>query len=46
MRTLPTLADGRMVSRLTAPIKAIQADMVSERLRNVIDGEAELLTGF
>ncbi|WP_298117501.1 hypothetical protein [Flavobacterium sp.] len=41
-------ADGRMVSRLTqAMIKVIQADLVSERgLRNVIDGEAELLFGF
>ena len=41
-------ADGRMVSRLTQQmVKVIQADLVSERgLRNVIDGEAELLTGF
>ena len=41
-------ADGRMVSRLTqAMVKVIQADTVSERgLRNVIDGEAELLLGF
>ncbi|MBG6062309.1 hypothetical protein IWX83_002107 [Flavobacterium sp. CG_9.1] len=41
-------ADGRMVSRLTqAMIKVIQADTVSVRgLRNVIDGEAELLVGF
>jgi hypothetical protein len=41
-------ADGRMVSRLTqAMVKVIQADMISVRgLRNVIDGEAELLTGF
>ena len=41
-------ADGRMVSRLTqAMVKVIQADLVSDRgLRNVIDGEAELLTGF
>ncbi len=41
-------ADGRMVSRLTQQmVKVIQADMVSERgLRNVIDGEAELLIGF
>jgi len=41
-------ADGRMVSRLTqSMIKVIQADLVSERgLRNVIDGEAELLPGF
>ncbi|WP_291123384.1 hypothetical protein [Flavobacterium sp. UBA6046] len=41
-------ADGRMVSRLTqAMVKVIQTDMVSLRgLRNVIDGEAELLSGF
>ncbi|NNT71620.1 hypothetical protein HKT18_05245 [Flavobacterium sp. IMCC34852] len=41
-------ADGRMVSRLTqAMVKVIQADTVSDRgLRNVIDGEAELLFGF
>ncbi|MFC6095698.1 hypothetical protein ACFPVY_03485 [Flavobacterium qiangtangense] len=41
-------SDSRMVSRLTkAMIKVIQADLVSIRvLRNVIDGEAELLTGF
>ena len=41
-------ADGRMVSRLTQRmVKVIQADMVSIRgLRNVIDGEAELLQGF
>jgi hypothetical protein len=41
-------ADGRMVSRLTqAMVKVIQADMVSERgLRNVIDGEVDLLVGF
>ncbi|MCX6195047.1 MAG: hypothetical protein NTY55_00110 [Flavobacteriia bacterium] len=41
-------ADSRMVSRLTqAMVKVIQADMISERgLRNVIDGEAELLVGF
>ncbi|EIA07090.1 hypothetical protein [Flavobacterium frigoris] len=41
-------ADSRMVSRLTqAMIKVIQADLVNERgLRNVIDGEAELLVGF
>ena len=41
-------ADGRMVSRLTQRMmKVIQADAISERgLRNVIDGEAELLTGF
>lgn len=41
-------ADGRMVSRLTqSMIKVIQADQTNERgLRNVIDGEAELLQGF
>jgi len=41
-------ADGRVVSRLTqAMVKVIQADTISERgLRNVIDGEAELLAGF
>ena len=41
-------ADGRMVSRLTQRIvKVIQADLISVRgLRNVIDGEAELLFGF
>ena len=41
-------ADGRMVSRLTKEmVKVIQADLVSIRgLRNVIDGEAELLLGF
>ena len=41
-------ADGRMVSRLTqAMTKVIQADATNRRgLRNVIDGEAELLTGF
>ena len=41
-------ADSRMVSRLTQRmVKVIQADAVNERgLRNVIDGEAELLAGF
>ncbi|WP_372757462.1 hypothetical protein [Mariniflexile sp.] len=41
-------ADSRMVSRLTqAMVKVIQADTTSVRgLRNVIDGEAELLFGF
>tara|TARA_R110000868_G_scaffold4428_8_gene27879 strand:+ start:1369 stop:2157 length:789 start_codon:yes stop_codon:yes gene_type:complete len=41
-------ADSRMVSRLTqSMIKVIQADLVNERgLRNVIDGEADLLVGF
>ncbi|MCG2611840.1 hypothetical protein LZZ90_10020 [Flavobacterium sp. SM15] len=41
-------ADSRMVSRLTqSMMKVIQADLTSPRgLRNVIDGEAELLAGF
>jgi hypothetical protein len=41
-------ADSRMVSRLTQQmVKVIQADITSDRgLRNVIDGEAELLLGF
>lgn len=41
-------ADGRLTSRLLkAMVKVIQADTTSERgLRNVIDGEAELLSGF
>ena len=41
-------ADTRMVSRLTQRMmKVIQADQTSDRgLRNVIDGEAELLVGF
>jgi len=41
-------ADSKMVSRLTTQfIKVIQADVTSVRgLRNVIDGEAELLSGF
>src|SRR3970040_2331081 len=41
-------ADSRMVGRLTqSMIKVIQADLTNERgLRNVIDGEAELLMGF
>ena len=41
-------ADGRMVGRLTQRmVKVIQADAVNERgLRNIIDGEAELLAGF
>ena len=41
-------ADSKMVSRLTqSMVKVIQADMISIRgLRNVIDGEAELLSGF
>lgn len=41
-------ADGRMVSRLTREMmKAIQADTTNPRgLRNIIDGEAELLQSF
>ncbi|WPR73084.1 hypothetical protein SLW70_08185 [Flavobacterium sp. NG2] len=41
-------ADSKMVSRLTQQmVKVIQADIISVRgLRNVIDGEAELLAGF
>jgi hypothetical protein len=41
-------SDTQMASRLTQRMmKVIQADMVSDRgLRNVIDGEAELLAGF
>lgn len=41
-------ADSRMVSRLlTAFVKVIQEDATNPRgLRNVIDGEAELLQGF
>jgi hypothetical protein len=41
-------SDSRMVSRLTqAMVKVIQADLTNDRgLRNVIDGEAELLRGF
>jgi hypothetical protein len=41
-------SDRRMVSRLTAKmVKVIQADATNIRgQRNVIDGEAELLTGF
>lgn len=41
-------ADHRMVSRLTqSMMKVIQADATSPRgLRNVLDGEAELLLGF
>lgn len=41
-------ADGRMVGRLTQRMMSvIKADEVSERgMRNVIDGEAELLAGF
>src|SRR5215831_13511886 len=41
-------SDSRMVSRLTQQmVKVIQADKTSDRgQRNVIDGEAALLTGF
>lgn len=41
-------SDFRMVSRLTKEmVKVIQEDLVSERgLRNVLDGELELLLGF
>ncbi len=41
-------SDSKMVSRLTTEMmKVIQADATSERgLRNVLDGEAALLTGF
>ena len=41
-------ADSRMVSRLTqSMVKVIQADITSVRgMRNIIDGEAELLSGF
>ena len=45
---LRTAADPRMVSRLTKEfVKVIQMDATNPRgLRNVIDGEAELLEGF
>ena len=45
---LQNTADSRMVGRLTREMmKVIQADAINERgLRNVIDGEAELLEGF
>lgn len=45
---LVNAADSGMVGRLTQQmVKVIQADTTNERgLRNVIDGEAELLTGF
>ena len=41
-------ADSRMTSRLTQRmVKVIQADVTNDRgLRNVLDGETELLTGF
>ncbi|WP_026978327.1 hypothetical protein [Flavobacterium tegetincola] len=45
---LMNASDGRMTSRLTQQMmKVIKADATSVRgLRNVIDGEAELLVGF
>ena len=45
---LQNTADSKMVGRLTREMmKVIQADAINERgLRNVIDGEAELLEGF
>lgn len=45
---LQNSADSRMVSRLTTEmVKVIQEDAINPRgLRNVIDGEAELLEGF
>lgn len=45
---LQKASDSRMVSRLTQEmIRVIHADVTSNRgLRNVIDGEAELLEGF
>lgn len=45
---LQNASDGKMVSRLTREmVKVIQADATNPRgLRNVIDGEAELLQGF
>lgn len=45
---LQNTADSRMVGRLTQEmVKVVQADVTSARgLRNVIDGEAELLEGF
>lgn len=48
MSLLRTSADRRMVSRLTKEmVKVIQLDAINPRgLRNVIDGEAELLQGF
>ncbi len=46
--TISKAKDGRMVSRLTARmLKVVQADETSDRgQRNVIDGEAALVTGF
>jgi hypothetical protein len=45
---LQNTSDSRMIGRLTKEmVKVVQADEVNPRgLRNVIDGEAELLTGF
>jgi len=45
---LQNASDSRMVSRLTKEmVKVIQEDTINPRgLRNVIDGEAELLEGF
>lgn len=45
---LQNTSDSRMISRLTkALVKVVQADEVNPRgMRNVIDGEAELLEGF
>ncbi len=45
---LQNASDSRMVSRLTTEmVKVIQEDVTNTRgLRNVIDGEAELLAGF
>ncbi|HEV7330219.1 MAG TPA: hypothetical protein VGN63_04195 [Flavisolibacter sp.] len=45
---LQRASDGRVVSRLTKEMmRVIKADSTSARgMRNVVDGEAELLTGF
>lgn len=45
---LQNTADGRLIARLTKEMmRVIQADAVNARgMRNVIDGEAELLEGF
>lgn len=47
-KLIASVTDRRMVSRLTKEmVTVIQMDAVNPRgLRNVIDGEAELLTGF
>lgn len=47
-KLIASVSDRRMVSRLTKEmVTVIQMDAVNPRgLRNVIDGEAELLTGF